>query len=716
MEKIYFGYSLKNSPIPNTTEYKKILVLQTEKFLKRLRWRVFFALQMQQENGFSSSSSEKSEDLCNNKETYGYKSENVAPPIEELRAFEKAVLELISKVQFSDYCSEFQNSMKSDLEKMKNMETVIVASDKTKNFYKMSKESYDKLLLENITNEYEKTTNHIVENNDKRSAELARKICLEDRMETYSMNEAYITLKDHKQQFPSRVSCRLINPAKGDIGRVACKILQNINAEIRRKTKLEQWRSTGDALEWYKNIPNKSKSKFMVFDIEKFYPSISKELLKRAINFAQTITFICQQDIDIILHACQSILFSKTAPWKKRNSSDCFDITMGSYSGAEVAETVGLYILHKITPLFGNGNTGLYRDDGLAIMRGSGPECDKKRKELIKLFKYEGLNITVESNITRTNFLDVTLDLVTEQYQPFRKPNDTPCYVHVDSNHPPQVIKQLPKMIEKRLSDLSSNETTFRNVAPVYEKALKDSGYKNCNLTYTNNKNLAKKRQRSRRVTWYNPPYCLNVRTNIAGAFLNIVDKFFPKRNPLSKVINRSTVKVSYCGTKNMAARLNKHNRRILENKQGNEASGCNCQKSQKNNCPLNGECLAGPIVYKAIIGSNESEKKIYYGLAGNTFKQRFYGHKSSMTHRSKSDATELSKQYWNLKSKGQSPVIEWSIAARTHKYKSGATFCDVCTTEKMLIAYGDQNLMLNRRTEIFSKCRHRAKYKLKNR
>ena len=161
-------------------------------------------------------------------------------------------------------------------------------------------------------------------------------------------------------------------------------------------------------------------------------------------------------------------------------------------------------MLSRITPLFGTGNTGLYHDDGLAIMKGSGPECERKRKELIRLFKQEGLSITVEGNITRTNFLDVTLDWETEQFQPFRKPNDLPCYVNVDSNHPPQVIKQLPKMIEKRLSELSSNEAIFRNVSPMYKKALKDSGYKESNLTFNTKKKLPQKRQRIRRVLWYN--------------------------------------------------------------------------------------------------------------------------------------------------------------------------------------------------------------------
>ena len=40
-----------------------------------------------------------------------------------------------------------------------------------------------------------------------------------------------------------------------------------------------------------------------------------------------------------------------------------FDVTMGSYDGAEVCELVGLYLLSKLTPQMGIKNVGLYRDD-----------------------------------------------------------------------------------------------------------------------------------------------------------------------------------------------------------------------------------------------------------------------------------------------------------------------------------------------------------------
>ena len=55
---------------------------------------------------------------------------------------------------------------------------------------------------------------------------------------------------------------------------------------------------------------------------------------------------------------------------------------MGSYDGSETAEIVGLFILSKLTSKFGIGNVGLYRDDGLAIMKNvSGPRAERMKPE-----------------------------------------------------------------------------------------------------------------------------------------------------------------------------------------------------------------------------------------------------------------------------------------------------------------------------------------------
>ena len=133
---------------------------------------------------------------------------------------------------------------------------------------------------------------------------------------------------------------------------------------------------------------------------------------------------------------------------------------MGSFDNAEVCELVGLYLLNKIKPLLDSNNVGLYRDDGLAIVhKANGPKVDRLRKDIISLFKDEGLSITIDTNLIETDFLDVSFNLNTGKYFPFKKPNNTPLYIHSKSNHPPSIIKQLPSMTNKRISSLSCDET-----------------------------------------------------------------------------------------------------------------------------------------------------------------------------------------------------------------------------------------------------------------
>ena len=152
---------------------------------------------------------------------------------------------------------------------------------------------------------------------------------------------------------------------------------------------------------------------------------------------------------------------------------------MGSYDGSETAEIIGLYILNKLSSIFGIKNIGLYRDDGLAVLNNaSGPVMERVRKDLIKIFKDDGFSITADSNLKGTDFLDVYLDLRSGKYKPYHKPNDVPIYVHSESNHPPTIIKKMPEMIEQRVSKISCDEKEFKKAKKYYENALEKSGYK----------------------------------------------------------------------------------------------------------------------------------------------------------------------------------------------------------------------------------------------
>ena len=78
--------------------------------------------------------------------------------------------------------------------------------------------------------------------------------------------------------------------------------------------------------------------------------------------------------------------------------------------------------------------------------------------------------------------MDVTFDLCTGRYQPYKKPNDTPTYINDNSNHPPNIIKALPDGISKRISNISFDKAPFDNTAPFYKDVLSTSGHKE-NLT-----------------------------------------------------------------------------------------------------------------------------------------------------------------------------------------------------------------------------------------
>ena len=151
---------------------------------------------------------------------------------------------------------------------------------------------------------------------------------------------------------------------------------------------------------------------------------------------------------------------------------------MGSYDGAEVCELVGLFILDDLCNVYGKDNIGLYRDDGLAIFKNtSGPQANRIRKDITRRFKTYRLNITIQTNMKIVNYLDVTFDLTKGTYCPYRKPNDEPQYINTKSNHPPNIIKQLPASINRRISDNSCNEHEFNKAKPIYETAMKASGY-----------------------------------------------------------------------------------------------------------------------------------------------------------------------------------------------------------------------------------------------
>ena len=533
------------------------------------------------------------------------------------------------------------------------------------------------------------------------------------RMFVNGKQNCFITLKDHKPNFQNNPTVRLLNPAKNELGRISKTILDKINVNLRNSLHLNQWKNTQEVIDWFKDIDNKQRYKFIMFDIKDFYPSISKELLTDALTFAETIINLDDQDKKIIYHSRKSLLFNQEQTWMKKGS-DLFDVSMGAYDGEEVCELIGIFLLNLLGRQYDPKNIGLYRDDGLSIFKNcSGPQMEKIKKHLQKVFKNNGLNVIIECNMKIVNYLDVTFNLNDGTYRPYQKPDNIIQYIHVESNHPPNIIKQIPKTIEKRLSQLSSSEKIFNESAPFYEDKLHQSGYQQKLKYNPANTETHNKRNHKRNIIWFNPPFSRNVSTKIGKCFLNLLDKHFPRNHRLHKIFNRNNVKVSYSCTKSMKTLITNHNKNILGKKPSINKSHCNCRNKEA--CPLNGQCQIGEVVYESTLSSNQPnyKEKKYFGIAEESFNGRLYNHSLSFRNDLYKNDTELSKELWQIKMKNYTPEITWRIIRKCLPYNYNSRKCDLCLNEKLEIAlYKGENL-LNKKTELISKCRHQNKFML---
>ena len=449
-----------------------------------------------------------------------------------------------------------------------------------------------------------------------------------------------------------------------------------------------------------------------------FYPSISLDLLNAALDFAFNYDDISSDERQVIIQTKKSFLFTSGAPWGKKTSPNHFDVTMGSYDGAETCELVGSFLLHLIKQKHGM-SFGLYRDDGLGITNGTPRKVESIKKDLCDIFSRYGLKITIEANKKVVNFLDVTLNLSNGKHSPFIKPNNTPLYVHCKSNHPPEILKNIPDSINKRLSHISSDEDSFNQAAPVYQEALRKSGYKH-QLTFSPAPPpppSSQQEKRRRNIMWYNPPYSRNVSTNIGKTFLKIIDEEFPRTHILHKIFNRNTIKISYCCMNNIKQNIDGHNKSTLSkcnNHEQTTSKKCNCQKP--NDCPLTGHCQTKSIIYQATVTpSNNNPNQTYIGLTETTFKKRHANHKTSFKHEAKKFSTELSKYIWELKNKKVDYQITWKILKQAQSYNSATKRCNLCIMEKYFIMCKPSMATLNKRNELVTACRHATKHLLKN-
>ena len=112
------------------------------------------------------------------------------------------------------------------------------------------------------------------------------------------------------------------------------------------------------------------------------------------------------------------------------------------------------------------------------------------------------MSISIQCNLKTVDFLNVTFDLDNNAYKPFCKENNKPIYINKHSNHPPSILKQLLKSIEKQISETSSNNDIFDESIKPFSEALSYIA------PATNKKN------RKRKIIWFDPPFSRSMRSN----------------------------------------------------------------------------------------------------------------------------------------------------------------------------------------------------------
>ena len=124
MEKVDYGYSMKNIGLPSQKEYLMQLTQSVEKFVRNLSWRAYFFLNPPKDE---------------QKETYGFRSIKAAPKVKELDKLEDSLYDLVKNISFRKYSNNFQRVLKSDKVKIASEPKIIVPAEKSPNFYKLEK-------------------------------------------------------------------------------------------------------------------------------------------------------------------------------------------------------------------------------------------------------------------------------------------------------------------------------------------------------------------------------------------------------------------------------------------------------------------------------------------------------------------------------------------------------------------------------------------------
>ena len=255
------------------------------------------------------------------KETWGFPTQNSAPgPFPLLDKFKERFANLINSIEFKPNTNEFQKKIRKDISRIDKNKNLLIAADKTTNFYEMKPKDYEKLARDNITKQYKRSSMEAFNQVNREDGVITNDLDIANRVFTTTPRESVILLKDTKENFRNNPEVRIINPTKQELGKVSKKIVEQIVEHIKRVTGLNLFLNTGSALQWFEKIENKQNCHFITGPIRNFYGEISEDLLSRTLDWAETFIEIPPQHREIILQVRKTFLFHKGKPWVRTGS------------------------------------------------------------------------------------------------------------------------------------------------------------------------------------------------------------------------------------------------------------------------------------------------------------------------------------------------------------------------------------------------------------
>ena len=214
-----FEYSLKNIPIPGKNEYMGLLIEKVQTLIRRVRWKAFFyekalSISTGTDNPtgtgtsrnvspvsgctYTGNSSVK-QSIASGKRSQGFDTNyadgnfggkfpsNIGAPSNLLlNGFENALYDLIKSITFQPIKNDFQEKLKKDAIEIKKSDKIFVFADKSNNTYKVEKSVYKKLLHENVTKNYKKTTDSVINKIDLESKKIAESLKMDHKIQCFA--------------------------------------------------------------------------------------------------------------------------------------------------------------------------------------------------------------------------------------------------------------------------------------------------------------------------------------------------------------------------------------------------------------------------------------------------------------------------------------------------------------------------------------------------